>query len=102
MAPFKRKIKEPKRAVSFFKEYIEKDLESWETEFPFQEVLFGDFLAEQLTRRTQNLLYMDERIHNTFAPGTYDRQAFEFKGADHPGVAWDSNYGRNYHFDVKS
>ena len=26
----------------------------------------------------------------------------QFKGADHPGEAWDSNYGRNYHLDVKS
>lgn len=25
----------------------------------------------------------------------------QFKGADHPGEAWDSNYGRNYQFDVK-
>jgi len=26
----------------------------------------GDFLAEQLTRRTQSLLFTDERIQNTF------------------------------------
>lgn len=26
----------------------------------------------------------------------------QFKGADHPGEGWDSNYGQNYHFDVKS
>lgn len=26
----------------------------------------------------------------------------QFKGADHPGEAWDSNFGKNYHFDVKS
>ena len=26
----------------------------------------------------------------------------QFKGADHPGEAWDSNYGRNYRFDVKN
>ena len=25
----------------------------------------------------------------------------QFKGADHPGEAWDSNYGKNYQFDVK-
>ena len=45
---------------------LEKDLESWETEFSFSEIHLGDFLAEQLTRRTQTLLYSDERIHNTF------------------------------------
>jgi hypothetical protein len=26
----------------------------------------------------------------------------QFKGADHPGEGWDSNYGKNYQFDVKS
>lgn len=45
---------------------VGKDLKTWEAEFPFHEVILGDFLAEQLTRRIQNLLYMDERIHNTF------------------------------------
>lgn len=45
---------------------IEKDMESWETEFRLSEIQLGEFLAEQLTRRTQNLLYMDERIQNTF------------------------------------
>ena len=45
---------------------VAKDLKTWEAEFPFHEVVLGDFLAEQLTRRTQNLIYMDERIHNTF------------------------------------
>ena len=45
---------------------LEKDLESWETEFSFSEIHLGDFLAEQLTRRTQALVYSDERIRNTF------------------------------------
>ena len=45
---------------------LEKDLESWEAEFSFSEIHLGDFLAEQLTRRSQALLFSDERIHNTF------------------------------------
>ena len=45
---------------------LEKDLETWETEFSVSDIQLGDFLAEQLTRRTQALLYSDERIHNTF------------------------------------
>lgn len=45
---------------------IRKDLESWEKEFSFSEIHLGDFLAEQLTRRTQALLFSDERIQNTF------------------------------------
>lgn len=45
---------------------IRKDIESWEKEFSFSEIHLGDFLAEQLTRRTQALLFSDERIQNTF------------------------------------
>ena len=45
---------------------LRKDLESWEAEFSFSEIHLGDFLAEQLTRRSQALLFSDERIHNTF------------------------------------
>lgn len=45
---------------------IRKDLESWEKEFSLSEIHVGDFLAEQLTRRTQTLLFGDERIQNTF------------------------------------
>lgn len=45
---------------------IKKDMESWDTEFTVSEIRLGDFLAEQLTRRTQALLFEDERIHNTF------------------------------------
>ncbi len=45
---------------------LEKDLESWETEFSVAEIRLGDFLADQLSRRTQVLLASDERIHNTF------------------------------------
>ena len=45
---------------------LEKDLGSWETEFSISEIHLGDFLAEQLSRRTQTLLYSDERVHNTF------------------------------------
>ncbi len=53
--------------VSMPKEFeIDKDMESWETEFHLAEIHLGEFLAEQLTRRTQNLLYTDERIQNTF------------------------------------
>lgn len=45
---------------------IEQSLESWEQEFPVEEIHLGDFLAEQLTRRVQGLVGMDERIANTF------------------------------------
>ena len=45
---------------------IHKDLDSWESEFPLTEIHLGDFLAEQLSRRTQNLVFSDERIQNTF------------------------------------
>lgn len=45
---------------------IEQSLESWEQEFPVEEIHLGDFLAEQLTRRIQGLVGMDERIANTF------------------------------------
>jgi len=45
---------------------IEKDITNWETEFSVSDIRLGDFLAEQLTRRTQALLFADERIHNTF------------------------------------
>lgn len=45
---------------------FEKDLTSWETEFAVSEIHLGDFLADQLTRRTQALLSSDERVHNTF------------------------------------
>ncbi|MFA6599855.1 MAG: hypothetical protein WCU74_02410 [Candidatus Omnitrophota bacterium] len=38
----------------------------WEQEFKVQEIQYGEFLAEQLTRRVQNLLADDERIRNTF------------------------------------
>ena len=45
---------------------IDNDIETWESEFPLTEIKLGDFLAEQLTRRTQNLVYADERVRNTF------------------------------------
>ena len=45
---------------------IRKDLDSWEKEFSFSDIHLGDFLAEQLMRRTQALLFSDERIQNTF------------------------------------
>ncbi|MBI4115121.1 MAG: hypothetical protein HY447_00945 [Candidatus Omnitrophica bacterium] len=45
---------------------LEKDLESWETEFQISAIPLGDFLAEQLNRRMQTLLFSDERIQNTF------------------------------------
>ena len=45
---------------------IYTDHEEWQTEFPLTEIHLGDFLAEQLSRRTQALLAGDERIRNTF------------------------------------
>lgn len=45
---------------------IEKDIANWETEFSVSDIKVGDFLAEQLTRRAQALLFSDERVHNTF------------------------------------
>jgi len=45
---------------------VQKDFESWEKEFSFSEIHLGDFLAEQLTRRAQAILFSDERIQNTF------------------------------------
>lgn len=45
---------------------IHRDVESWEKEFSVSAIHLGDFLAEQLNRRTQTLLFMDERIQNTF------------------------------------
>lgn len=45
---------------------IHQELDSWEGEFSVSEIHLGEFLAEQLTRRTQNLLHADERIQNTF------------------------------------
>ena len=45
---------------------VAQDVGSWESEFALTEVHLGNYLAEQLTRRSQNLLYPDERIQNTF------------------------------------
>lgn len=46
--------------------HLEKDIQSWESEFTVPDIRAGDFLAEQLTRRAQSLLSMDERVQNTF------------------------------------
>ena len=45
---------------------IEQSLESWEQEFPVEDVNLGEFLAEQMTRRAQAIVASDERIMNTF------------------------------------
>lgn len=45
---------------------FQTDPDSWQIEFPLTEIRLGDFLAEQLSRRTQALLTQDERVHNTF------------------------------------
>lgn len=45
---------------------VRKDLEAWETEFRLVPIHLGDFLAEQLNRRAQSLLFTDERVQNTF------------------------------------
>lgn len=45
---------------------IEKDMSNWEVEFSLSDISEGDFLAEQLTRRAQSLLFSDERVQNTF------------------------------------
>lgn len=45
---------------------VAHDIDSWESEFALTEIHLGNYLAEQLTRRSQNLLYSDERIQNTF------------------------------------
>ncbi len=53
--------------VPFPKELgIEQNLMQGDEEFNVVPMHLGPFLAEQLTRRTQNLLAVDERIHNTF------------------------------------
>lgn len=44
---------------------LQHDLQSWDREFSFSDIHLGDFLAEQLTRRTQALLFSDERVRNT-------------------------------------
>jgi hypothetical protein len=53
--------------------------------------------------------HIDPRPHSVpiavdVPPGTTGVSMWfhQYKGADHPGEAWDSNYGQNYHFDVKS
>jgi len=45
---------------------MEQSLETWEQEFPVEEIHLGDFLAEQLNRRIQTLIATDERIQGTF------------------------------------
>jgi hypothetical protein len=45
---------------------MEQSLETWEQEFPLEEINLGDFLAESATRRSQMLIATDERIQNTF------------------------------------
>jgi len=45
---------------------MEQSLETWEEEFPLEEMHLGDFLADQLTRRVQVMISQDERIRNTF------------------------------------
>lgn len=45
---------------------IEENLDSWEEEFRVEPLEIGPFLADQLTRRVQAILSMDERIQNTF------------------------------------
>lgn len=45
---------------------FQQDIQFWEREFHLTEIHLGDFLAEQLNRRSQAILSMDERIQNTF------------------------------------
>ncbi|MCM8776038.1 MAG: hypothetical protein NC930_06815, partial [Candidatus Omnitrophica bacterium] len=45
---------------------LEKSLPNWDQEFEAVEVLLGPFLAQQLTRRVQEIIASDERIRNTF------------------------------------
>jgi hypothetical protein len=51
---------------------MDKDLESWETEFSITPIDLGEFLAEQLTRRMQAVVVADERIQNTFDSARLD------------------------------
>ncbi len=49
------------------KEMIYDSLDRWDTEFEVPDMTMGDFLALQLTRRSQMLISQDERIYNTFS-----------------------------------
>lgn len=80
---------------------IEDSLENWEQEFPVEDIHLGDFLAEQLTRRIQMIVGMDERIANTFRDVKI-RVVYEKEGEKpHFSFVFDSvslkdfnNYGR--------
>lgn len=61
---------------------IEENLENWEEEFPVEDIPLGPFLAQQITRRVQALISMDERIQNTFREMKLDFQYHE--GAKEP------------------
>ncbi len=51
---------------------IQENLDQWETEFQVEDVQMGAFLAQQLTRRLQGIIAVDERIQNTFREAKMD------------------------------
>lgn len=55
------------KRIPFPKELkIDENLDKWEQEFQLPDLQVGNFLADQITRRVQSILAMDERIQNTF------------------------------------
>lgn len=44
-----------------------ENVDKWREEFELEEIFLPDFLAQQMTRRTQPLLSEDERLQNTFS-----------------------------------
>ncbi|MDP3920902.1 MAG: hypothetical protein Q8R76_08875 [Candidatus Omnitrophota bacterium] len=58
---------------------MEKSFESWDEEFKAEDIQVGVFLAQQLTRRIQTLVAVDERIQHTFREV---RLALEYEGIE--------------------
>lgn len=49
---------------------IEDNLSEWDQEFDVKDMTLGPFLAEQITRRVQGMMSVDERVHNTVRQGS--------------------------------
>lgn len=56
------------KQVDFPKELkLYESIEKWKQEFTLEDIPVESFLADQITRRAQTLLSLDERIENTFS-----------------------------------
>lgn len=54
-------------SISLTRDLVYKSLDRWEGEFKVPDIIMGDFLSKQLTRRIQYAVSTDERIGHTFS-----------------------------------